>query len=151
VTKCHLKEKQHENLAILATMAEGEIANLDTTRQLLQGARQTLLGHSGIDPTDDALNSHLARQATYGILSCYTELERLLDGAVEKLREIQGDLNWFLLVEEAEIKLRQTGRSKDKTVKEEIDGGQYEMEISEALVTIQLVVDGLWHSALSGE
>jgi hypothetical protein len=151
LTKAHLKEKQRENMAILATMAEAEIANLDTSWQLLQGARQTLPGHSEINTTDDALNSRMARQTTYEILGSYTQVERLLDGAAEKLREVQGDLNWFSLVEGAEIQLHQAGWSKYKAMREESGGGRYEMEISEALVTIQLVVDGLWQSALSGE
>ena len=140
MTKCHLKEKQDEHMETLATMAEAESANVDTTWQLRLGERQAL----GIRITDDGLTLHVARQIVLGILDSYTQLETLLDEAVEKSRKVQDDLNWFLLVEGTGVNLRQTGRLKHRTVMEDIDCGRYKEAVHNALTAIQLAVDGLW-------
>ena len=90
----------------------------------------------------------MARQAMDHIISSYTELEELLDDAVEGLEQVQDDLKWFLLIVEAKMTLRNTVRSRLSIVKRDIDSGYYETAVSAAFPTMQQAVDGFWEESL---
>lgn len=65
VTKQHAEQKQQNNLAILATIGESGIADLQTTGRFYQCETQSLRRRSGIGISNGESELHLACQALY--------------------------------------------------------------------------------------
>ena len=79
------------------------------------------------------------------IISSYTELQELLDDAVEGLKQVQDDLKWLPLIADAKMTLRNTVASRFDIMKWDIDSGHYETEVRAALTTCS------WRSMVSEE